>query len=130
MQNWIITELRNRGFRITPKRKIIASFITKNEGIFCAKQIIEKLPNIDETTIYRNLETLEKQEIIMPVIKIHGHQFYETNNENLHHHHLVCTECFKTECVTCNEPKIYNKNFKNINHLLIFTGICNNCNKI
>jgi len=122
--------LKEAGYKLTPARKKISKQIEKLDGIFCAKQIIKKLVNIDRVSVYRNLELLEKLNLIRPAINIHGEQFYEKNDGEHHHHHIVCTECLETECVDCNEPKVkQTKKFNNINHLLIFTGVCNSCNK-
>ncbi|MFZ2189570.1 MAG: transcriptional repressor [Candidatus Magasanikiibacteriota bacterium] len=120
--------LKQAGYKLTPPRQKICEQIEKLDGIFCAKQIIKKLTKIDRVSVYRNLELLEKLKLIRPAINIKGEQFYEKNNETHHHHHIVCTECMETECVDCTEPKIkQTKKFTNLNHLLIFTGICHKC---
>jgi len=128
-KNWILNNLQTTGHKMTKTRKQICREIEKLDGIFCAKQIIDIL-RIDKVSIYRNLEVLTNLNLIRPAINIKGEQFYEKNNDNNHHHHIVCTECLKTSCVDCSEPKLKTpKQFKNINHLLIFTGICNSCTK-
>lgn len=129
MKNWLKDNLKKMGYKSTPTRNKIWKQIEKTNGIFCAKQIIAKL-RIDKASIYRSLDLLEKLNIIRPAINIKGEQFYEKNNIKNHHHHIVCTECLKTSCINCTEPKLKtNKKFNNINHLLIFTGICNSCTK-
>ena len=128
-KNWILNNLQTTGHKMTKTRKQICREIEKLDGIFCAKQIIDSL-KIDKVSIYRNLEILTNLNLIRPAINIKGEQFYEKNNDKNHHHHIVCTECLKTSCVDCSEPILKsNKKFNNINHLLIFTGICNSCTK-
>lgn len=129
MKNWLLDNLQTTGCKITKTRKQICREIEKLDGIFCAKQIIESI-EINKVSVYRNLKALTKLNLIRPAINIRGEQFYEKNNNENHHHHIVCTKCLKTSCVDCSEPKLKsNQKFNNINHLLIFTGICNSCTK-
>lgn len=124
-----LESLQQAGYKTTNTRKRICKQIEKLDGIFCAKKIIEKL-KMDKVSVYRNLELLSQLNLIRPAINIKGEQFYEKNDDSNHHHHIVCTECLKTSCIDCSEPKIKQiKKFNNINHLLIFTGICNSCSK-
>jgi len=120
-------KLKDNNYNLTNPRKKILAVITKKDGIFSAKQLIKQLPKIDRTSIYRTLEILEKLNIIKPVITLSGEQYFEKNETQNHHHHIICTNCHKTKCVK-TEPKMTKiENFKNIQHLLILTGICKKC---
>ena len=127
--NWLINTLSNLDLNKSTVREQVCREIYLQKGIFSAKQVIERT-KLGKVSVYRNLELLEKLKLIRPAINVKGEQFYEKNNDENHHHHIICTECLKTRCVDCNEPKIKSKEkFQNINHLLIFTGICNTCAK-
>ena len=128
MKNWLLKKLGTEHYRLTPTRLKICQEIEKLHGIFCAQQIIKKT-KIRKASIYRALEVLEKLKLIRPAINLRGEQFYEKNDHQNHHHHLICTNCKKSVCVNTHEPKIKDHKFKNINHLLIFTGICSSCAK-
>lgn len=129
MNNWIIKNLKQNKIKITLPRQKISDFLSKKDGIFSAREINQKIKIVDKVSIYRTLELLQNKKIITPVINLNGEQFYEKNNDNEHHHHIICTECHKTECVECTEPKIKKTKFKNLNHSLIFTGLCQTCAK-
>jgi Fe2+ or Zn2+ uptake regulation protein len=129
MNNWIIKKLKENKIKITIPRQKIAIGLDKKNGIFCASEINKKIKTIDRVSIYRTLDLFQKEKIITPIISLNGEQFYEKNNDNEHHHHIICTKCHKTECIECTKPKIKKTNFKNLNHLLIFTGLCQTCAK-
>lgn len=128
--NWIIEKLKTNKIKATKPRLLIAKYLEEKDGIFCARDIAKKIKNIDKVSVYRTLEIMQKKKIINPVITLDGDQYYEKNDAHNHHHHIICTRCRKTECVDCTEPKIkQTKKFNNLNHLLIFTGICHSCTK-
>lgn len=129
MDNWIIEKLKQNKIKITTPRQKIADWLNKKDGIFCTSEINKKIKTIDKVSIYRTLDLFEKEKFITPVINLSGEQFYEKNNEQDHHHHIICTKCHQTECIDCTEPKIKNTKFKNLNHSLIFTGLCQACAK-
>jgi len=135
VKNWLTDSLNNSGLNKSEAREKICREIYLQKGIFSAKQVAERT-GLGKVSVYRNLELLEKLNLIRPAITARGQKFYEKNNDDNHHHHIICTECLKTLCVKCNEPKISAQGgsalggkFQNINHLLIFTGICNTCAK-
>lgn len=129
MNNWITEKFKENKIKLTKPRLLIAKYLDKKDGIFCAQELNKKITTIDRVSIYRTLELMQKNYIINPVINLQGEQYYEKNDDQHHHHHIVCTVCQKTECVDCAEPKIKKTNFINLNHLLIFTGICRSCVK-
>ncbi|MBU2542089.1 transcriptional repressor [Patescibacteria group bacterium] len=129
MTDWLTTALNNSGTQKTVSRQKICREIYLQKGIFSANQIRQRT-KLNKASIYRHLELLEKLDLIRPAITVRGQRFYEKNNDENHHHHIICTECLKTSCVDCTEPRIKSKEkYQNINHLLIFTGICNTCAK-
>ena len=128
-KNWLINTLSNLDLNKSSVREEVCRQIYLQKGIFSAKQIITRA-KLGKVSVYRNLELLEKLNLIRPAINVKGEQFYEKNNNDNHHHHIICSNCLKTSCVKCSEPKIKTKEkFQNINHLLIFTGICDTCAK-
>lgn len=129
MDNWIIKNLKTNKIKLTKPRLLIAKYLDKKDGIFCAQELNKKIKNIDKTSVYRTLEMLQKNNIINPVINLQGDQYYEKNNDRDHHHHIICTQCHKIECIDCTEPKIKKTKFTNLTHSLIFTGLCQTCAK-
>ena len=89
---------------------------------------------VNKTTVYRELDFLETQEIARSIIVADGMRRYELAHGNGHHHHLVCTGCNAVECVeieqcitedvSCIERR---SGFKVTEHSLKFYGLCQRC---
>lgn len=89
-----------------------------------------------ESTIFRNLISLEKKGEIK-VIRISTKKTMYELSSLPHHHHITCLSCEKTEDIhSCFSKKettaiLKKTKFKSISdHSLEFFGICNNCAKI
>jgi Fe2+ or Zn2+ uptake regulation protein len=86
------------------------------------------LPN--KTTIYRNLEKLEKEGLIKKVILSDHKQYWElaqTNPEH-QHYHLICQKCEKIECQELDSELAFKLiNFKVLKTELNLYGFCQNC---
>jgi len=87
--------LRARGFRMTPQRHVILK-ILKDAGehlspVQVYEQANQALPGITETTVYRSLEFLVKNEIVQPALDENRHLVYEIADHV--HHHIICNSC-------------------------------------
>ena len=89
----------------------------------------------NKTTIYREVDFLKKEGLILEVRLAENKKRYELSSRE-HHHHIVCLKCKKIEDVILKkdlqeqEKNIAKeKKFKVINHSLEFFGICENCQK-
>jgi len=129
MSKNIVSYLQESGFRTTKSRLIICDFIEKHSGIFCANDILNTTNKLDKASLYRTLDILESLEIITPLIRIDGQQFYERFDDNKkgHHHHVLCKHCKKTKCVSCSIESPDIPGFSHIIHSSIFIGICTTC---
>ena len=89
----------------------------------------------DLATIYRSMHLLEKMGMVKRFDFGDGAARFELvgENDDGHHHHLVCTNCSEVveieECFPEKiEKKIAAKNkFKAVTHKLEFFGICPDC---
>ena len=125
---WIEEQLKTAGFKLSTSRKKIASLLQKKKGLFSAEDLLKKDKTLDKVTVYRNLDLLEKLDIIHRTIQRGGRQFYELHHEK-HHHHIMCDSCEKTACVPCDTPiQKQIKGFSKVHHTIIFTGLCATCN--
>lgn len=91
---------------------------------------VEKL-KVNKTTVYRQLEKLIKDQIVIEIEFGDGKKRYELKSLD-HHHHLICKKCGKLEDVTVDESRIMKdlssqSKFKIENHSLEFFGICESC---
>ncbi len=88
------------------------------------------------TTVYRELEFLRQQGILVPVSFADGVQRYESA-ELEHHHHLICIQCNAIEDVHIEHgeldkaEKVIAKTtgFEVFQHSLEFYGHCRKCQK-
>ncbi len=133
----IIASLRKRGYRITPRRKTIASAVTKTTKPFAALEMYALLKRkgvvVDKVTVYRELQFLEKQGVLQGGKFQDGIKRYCLTS-NGHHHHLICTKCSDIQDVEMEndlnsiEKKIQKeKSFKIQSHVLEFYGLCSSC---
>ena len=85
------------------KELILKEF--KNNHILEAKYFLDKFPSWDKSTIYRNLERLEKSEEIHRVESFDGVNRYELN-DNCSHLHKVCQSCGNIEEIETNKQHV------------------------
>jgi Fur family ferric uptake transcriptional regulator len=94
--NHIIDELRQKGLRMTPQRMMIVAAIENSTNHISAEeiyaQVTEKYPNVNISTVYRTLDTLEELKLVTKTDLGDGRIRYHPANKG-HHHHLVCGEC-------------------------------------
>ena len=112
------------------KQKILEIISTFSCPI-SAKIILEKFDNkVNKTTIYRNIEKLLNEGIILEDFWKNGEKLYSIKQN--HHHHFICNKCWKKENIWCFidlEIKNLEKQFwfKVKNHSLVLNGVCKEC---
>jgi Fur family ferric uptake transcriptional regulator len=94
--NPIVDKLREKGLRLTPQRTmIIAAVENSNDHISAEEiyaQVTEKYPDVNISTVYRTLDTLEELKLVTKTDFGDGRVRYHPAHKG-HHHHLVCREC-------------------------------------
>ena len=129
--------LRQKNLRITKQRKLILETLLGCNNPISADEIYELIKEdirVDLSTIYRNLNTLEENEILLKNTNIDGISYYQLNNEK-HKHFITCTSCHKKftieNCpVHSLEEKIEDETgFILTGHNFEFTGICPDCQR-
>lgn len=133
----LVTQLKEKGFRITKARKAILEILISAERPLSAQEIgmlLERRTlSANKTTIYRELDFLVAQRSISQVDLLDGVKRYEPLHLG-HHHHLVCTRCRGIQCVKiCGDLKALERTigaahgFTVESHTLEFFGICSGC---
>ncbi|MBR6072928.1 MAG: transcriptional repressor [Bacilli bacterium] len=119
--------LIKHGLKVTNQRIQVLDAINELSVNSTIKNIINKL-NIDQSTVYRTLKTLEENNIIEKNV-IDDEIIYIIKEE--HKHYFKCIKCNKVkELHTCPiEISDELDGCKILNHSLILDGICDNCNK-
>src|ERR1700679_2879138 len=98
--------LNRSGLKATPARLAIFELFRKSKRPLAAQEIIDKLPSLDQVTVYRTLKSLKLKGIIHPIDLRHNHAHYELT-DIAEHHHLICLQCGRVEDVHhCNINEI------------------------
>lgn len=110
--------LKSHGLRTTKDRHDLLCLFEEPRALSASQIHLLLKKRMDLSTIYRNLQTLLEEELLVP---LHAHgkeQLYELPRE--HHDHAVCEECDQVTCVPCPVP-----GFKK--HALEFFTHCKTC---
>ena len=131
-----LDRLRVKGYKITPQRRAVLQAFANCPPFPTAQQICEEVhkhqPDVSLDTIYRNLSLLTELDIVHEIFRSSGN-VYELADEAHHHHHLVCTECGRTECIDvcpmtdAYEQEAAKKGFQLTGHIFEFYGLCQKC---
>ena len=110
----------------------IVQMLQKTRRPYSVPEMLAGL-EVNKTSIYRQIETLIKGNLISEVDFGDGKKRFEYNLHN-HHHHLICTNCNMVEDIFVHndvkhvEDKIRKlKKFKVQTHSLEFFGLCKEC---
>jgi len=82
--------LRERGLRMTPQRQRVVDAVTQLVHA-TPDQVAELTPDVDLTTVYRTLETLEQIGVLAHTHLGHGAPSYRLAEDD--HIHVVCHHC-------------------------------------
>lgn len=134
----LLSLLTDSGHRVTKVRKALLEILASLSTPLTVPQLLEALKQqslpVNKTTVYRELEFLMAQKVVLEVDLLDGAKRYEIKEAGSHHHHLVCTSCRAIQCVEMHqdldslEQKICKKHkFKITSHVLEFFGICESC---
>jgi Fur family ferric uptake transcriptional regulator len=128
--------LRQKGFRMTPQRRLVLEAVEGSEGHLSAEDIYEQVraryPRFHISTVYRNLELLKEQGLITETDLGQGHLSYHYQEKG-HHHHLICEKCGavvemdESLLIPLREALLRYHGFRaDLRHLAIF-GRCDHC---
>lgn len=131
--NEAMQHLRDRGYKMTNKRKNILTFFTKEDGYRTAKDLIQYMeaafPGISFDTVYRNLHLFHEINIL-ETTELNGEKLFRISCSQHHHHHFICKECGKTkEIDVCPMQEVTNAltNYSIEDHKFEIYGRCPAC---
>lgn len=133
----ILKKLRTEGFRLTRARQSIIDLLSASNVPLSLtdvkKNLVKKGVRADRTTIYREVLFLKGKKMICEIPIGMGKRGYKVCQDE-HHHHLICVRCNKVEemvfkkTLAPQENEIsQRKDFKVLDHLLEFYGLCGDC---
>ncbi|HUW77430.1 MAG TPA: Fur family transcriptional regulator [Candidatus Nanopelagicaceae bacterium] len=88
-------EIRQRGLRLTPQRELVLAAVRElghSTPEEISAQVRKHHPGINLSTVYRNLETLERAGFVVHSHLGHGGATFHAADE-ASHLHLVCGSC-------------------------------------
>ena len=123
----------------TEQRKKLLLFLISNENSFVSAEDIEKYIekekiNIGLTTIYRFLNSLEKQGKVRVELKEHTKFYQYILEECENHYHLKCKNCGEITHLDCEELEELKEHVFEEHNFIIDSkfeiyGLCGNCYK-
>ena len=135
----IASILRQRGYKLTPQRKVILRVIDHSNDHLTPAAIYERAKrqyrDIGLVTIYRTLELLARLGFICKVYVGDNGRSYLLRRPKGHHHHLICSSCDRVVDFTgCDISKMEERlirqtGFKIESHKVEFLGQCRDCCK-
>ncbi len=128
-------KLSERGFRITPQRRVILRILLHSETHLTPSEVYEEaradLPDLTETTVYRTLEFLAQAGLAQEAYSETSKSAYEISDYA--HHHLICRKCGKEVEIPHVKVSALCENlesetgFQLMQNHLSFFGICPAC---
>ena len=90
-------DLRVKGRRVTRQRELIWETFTRQPDAHLSaedvvNQVAEELPQVNPSTVYRTLELLVAEGLLLQTNLGAERAYYELAREHAHHH-LVCERC-------------------------------------
>lgn len=136
----IFTKLKENQCRITPQRRVIIETLLKHQNTLLTIDVLLELcikenPDINTTTIYRNIELFDSLDLLYKINITRNTTAYKLICSDHHHHHVICLKCGKVIAIDyCPiTPSlislIKSKNFELVNHNLELYGYCKSCIK-
>jgi len=121
--------------RLTTQRQIILEELGKVTSHPTANEVYDmvrkRLPRIGLGTVYRNLELMSENGIILK-LEVGGTQKrFDATVES--HYHIRCSVCGKVDDIDIevqeeiNETAAKSSNYKILGHHIEFSGICDDC---
>jgi len=94
----LVAQLRDGGSRVTTARRLVLTALVKGAHHPTAEELLvavrELAPDVHASTVYRNLEELERLGVVVHTHLGHGAATYHLATEA--HGHLVCEVCGAT----------------------------------
>lgn len=138
MLNTCLKQLEAGEYRRTKTREVILTILHEAAGPLSPQVILTACHQAgrkaNKTTIYRDLEVMERAGIIRRVMVSDRSQYFELT-ERGHHHHLVCTSCQMVQDIQINDQGLIRQvndigkklHFVIAEHAVEFYGLCRSC---
>jgi Fe2+ or Zn2+ uptake regulation protein len=129
--------LREQGYRLTPQRLAILEVLRSAKGHLSPSeiyhQVVQDMPGMTEATIYRTLNFLAEQGLVLVAHVGRGQLVYEITEHD--HHHLICKQCGDMKEIDHLQLKaLYEKFLDDTGYQIntihtTFFGLCPDCQR-
>lgn len=131
-------QLRERGLRWTPQRRLLLGVLTEARGHVTAAELVERCraadPQTTPSTVYRTLDVLEELGVVRHTHGADGREEFHVLPQT-EHGHLRCRGCGRNWEVDQREARSLTASLAkkrgfvvDLSHLTI-VGVCANCRK-
>jgi Fe2+ or Zn2+ uptake regulation protein len=129
----LVHRLRNRGWRLTAQRRVIAEAMAGEHVHLTADEVFDRarevLPEVSRATVYNTLHELVAMGELLAMTHADGRKRYDPNVSE-RHHHLVCVDCGRMLDVTADDPRLSDDQrhgFELIDTEVTFRARCPDC---
>jgi len=92
--------LKEKGYKLTDKRRDMLAFFLQSDGYRTAKELNEymekRYAGVSFDTVYRNLHLFTEMGIL-EATELEGEKHFQIACSMHHHHHFICKTCGKTK---------------------------------
>jgi Fur family transcriptional regulator, ferric uptake regulator len=131
-------QLRERGLRWTPQRRLLLSVLAESQGHVTAAELIERCreadPQTTPSTVYRTLDVLEELGVVRHGHAVDGREEFHVLPQS-EHGHLYCRQCGRSWEVGSVEAAALLGAFEaqrgfsvDLSHLTL-VGLCESCRR-
>ena len=129
----LVDRLRDRGWRLTAQRRVIAETMTGDHVHLAADEVFQRarqvLPEVSLATVYNTLNELVALGEVVELPHADGRKRYDPNAHE-RHHHLVCVDCGRMLDVLAGDPALaadQRHGFEVLDTAVTFRGRCPDC---
>lgn len=127
--------LKHHKLSLTKTRRQIYDVLSRSEPLSMA-ELLTTLPDMDKTTVYRNIELFEKIGIVQRLQIGWKYKIELSNEYQDHHHHATCLSCGRVIALPQDaelESRLHDlaleQGFSPQSHQIELSGHCDNCRK-
>lgn len=125
---FFIKTLRESGAKLTNARKLVLENLNSSKKPITLKEIHNKSKEIDFASVYRSIKLFLELGLVEEISFADKKIRYELVS-NLHHHHIICSDCGEIKelpiCLVSEIKKL--TKYKITKHTFEFMGLCPKC---
>lgn len=132
-QNAIVL-LQEKWFKITTSRLAILDILWSSTKVLSFNDIVQNNPdkNLDNITVYRFLQILDKLHLAKKIHALNGYVFCDGHYHLHNHYFLVCGQChsFEEKIIDGKESYVSRLGIFPDKHSIEIIGLCQQCGSL